>query len=106
MTRDELTDRVLELFPPLAEVKPWEWAETDEGEPVVMIEAHATLHRPRQRRDRPDRADPEHDDHRRLADRAGRPLRPGGADGRPDRDGGGRAGEEQLSAVGCRPGAA
>ena len=26
MTRDELTDRVIELFPPLAEVKPWEWA--------------------------------------------------------------------------------
>ncbi len=43
MTRDELTDRVLELFPPLAEVKPWDWAETDEGEPVVMIETHATF---------------------------------------------------------------
>ena len=43
MTRDELTDRVIELFPPLAEVKPWEWAETDEGEPVVMIERHATF---------------------------------------------------------------
>jgi hypothetical protein len=43
MTRDELSDRVLELFPPLAEVEPWEWAETDEGEPVVMIEAHATF---------------------------------------------------------------
>jgi hypothetical protein len=43
MTRDELTDRITELFPPLAEVKPWEWAETDEGEPVVMIERHATF---------------------------------------------------------------
>ena len=43
MTRDELTDRVLELFPPLAEVKPWEWNETDECEPVVMIERHATF---------------------------------------------------------------
>ena len=43
MTRDELTARVTELFPPLAEVKPWEWAETEEGEPVVMIEAHATF---------------------------------------------------------------
>lgn len=43
MTRDELTDRVIELFPPLAEVKPWDWAEPDEGEPVVMMERHATF---------------------------------------------------------------
>ena len=43
MTRDELSARVLELFPPLAEVEPWDWTETDEGEPVVMIEAHATF---------------------------------------------------------------
>ena len=43
MTRDELTDRVIELFPPLAEVKPWTWDETDEHEPVVMIERHATF---------------------------------------------------------------
>ena len=43
MTRDELTNRVIELFPPLAQVKPWEWAETDEGEPVVCIERHATF---------------------------------------------------------------
>ena len=43
MTRDELTNRVLELFPPLAEVEPWEWAETDEGEPVVVIERHASF---------------------------------------------------------------
>ena len=43
MTRDELTDRVIELFPPLVQVKPWEWAETDEGEPVVCIERHATF---------------------------------------------------------------
>jgi hypothetical protein len=45
MTREELCDRVLELFPPLAEVEPWEWAETPDGEPVVLIERH--LHRPR-----------------------------------------------------------
>jgi hypothetical protein len=43
MTRDQLTARVIELFPPLAEVKPWEWAETDEGEPVVVIERHASF---------------------------------------------------------------
>jgi hypothetical protein len=43
MTRDELTDRVLELFPPLANVTPWEWDETEEGEPVVMVEANATF---------------------------------------------------------------
>ena len=43
MTRDDLTNRVLELFPPLADVKPWDWAETDEGEPIVMIERHATF---------------------------------------------------------------
>ena len=30
-------------FPPLAEVEPWDWGETDEGEPVVMIERHATF---------------------------------------------------------------
>ena len=42
-TRAELTERVIELFPPLVEVKPWDWAETDEGEPVVMIERHATF---------------------------------------------------------------
>jgi hypothetical protein len=43
MTRDDLAHRVIELFPPLAEVKPWEWAETDEGEPVVLVENHATF---------------------------------------------------------------
>jgi hypothetical protein len=43
MTRDQLTNRVLELFPKLAEVRPWEWAETEEDEPVVMIEKHATF---------------------------------------------------------------
>ena len=37
MTREELTERVTELFPPLAEVTPWDWAETDEGEPVVVV---------------------------------------------------------------------
>jgi hypothetical protein len=34
---------VIELFPPLAEVKPSEWAETEEAEPVVCIEHHATF---------------------------------------------------------------
>ena len=43
MTRDELTDRIVALFPPLADVEPWEWAETEEGEPVVLIEKHATF---------------------------------------------------------------
>jgi hypothetical protein len=43
MTRDELTDRILELFPQLAEVEPWERAETEEDEPVVMIERHASF---------------------------------------------------------------
>ena len=43
MTRDELTHRVLQLFPPLAEVKPWDWGETDEGEPVVVVERHASF---------------------------------------------------------------
>jgi hypothetical protein len=43
MTRDDLTHRVLELFPPLGEVEPWEWAETEEAEPVVMVEQHATF---------------------------------------------------------------
>jgi hypothetical protein len=43
MTRDELTKRVLELFPKLAEVEPWEWAETEDDEPVVMVENHATF---------------------------------------------------------------
>ena len=43
MTRDELTSRVIELFPPLADVEPWSWAETDEGEPVVVVEAYASF---------------------------------------------------------------
>ena len=43
MTREELTERVTELFPPLAEVTPWDWAETDEGEPVVVVERHASF---------------------------------------------------------------
>jgi hypothetical protein len=34
---------VIELFPPLAEVKPWDWGETDQGEPVVVVEAHASF---------------------------------------------------------------
>jgi hypothetical protein len=43
MTREELTDRILELFPALAEVEPWEWNETEDSEPVVMIEGYATF---------------------------------------------------------------
>jgi hypothetical protein len=43
MTREELTDRVLELFPKLAEVEPWEWNETEDSEPVVMIEHRVTF---------------------------------------------------------------
>jgi hypothetical protein len=43
MTRDELTERVVELFPPLAEVKPWHLGETDEGEPVVAVERRASF---------------------------------------------------------------
>ena len=43
MTRDELTNRVTGLFPPLAEIEDWQWAETDEDEPVVMIERHASF---------------------------------------------------------------
>jgi hypothetical protein len=39
--RADLTNRVTELFPALAEVEPWEWAETEESEPVVCIEHHA-----------------------------------------------------------------
>ena len=31
------------VFPPLGEVEPWEWAETEEAEPVVCIEHHATF---------------------------------------------------------------
>jgi hypothetical protein len=33
----------LELFPPLGEVEPWEWAETEKGEPVLCVERHATF---------------------------------------------------------------
>jgi hypothetical protein len=43
MTRDELTHRILELFPQLAEIEPWDWAETEDDQPVVMIEKHATF---------------------------------------------------------------
>lgn len=43
MTRDQLTDRITELFPPLAEVEPWDWNETEDDEPVAMIEKHATF---------------------------------------------------------------
>jgi hypothetical protein len=43
MTRKELNLRILELFPQLAKVEDWQWDETDEGEPVVMVEANAAF---------------------------------------------------------------
>jgi hypothetical protein len=43
MTPAELTERITELSPPLAEVKPWDWTETDEGEPMVVVERHASF---------------------------------------------------------------
>lgn len=43
MSRDELTDRILELFPPLADVAPWDWDETEAGEPIVLIEMNASF---------------------------------------------------------------
>ena len=30
-------------IPPQAEVEPWDWGETDEGEPVLMVERSATF---------------------------------------------------------------
>ena len=33
MRRLSLTDRILDLLPSLAEVRPWDWGETEEGEP-------------------------------------------------------------------------
>jgi hypothetical protein len=41
MTREELNLRILELFPKLAEVEDWDWAETEDDEPVVMVENRA-----------------------------------------------------------------
>ncbi len=83
MTQQELTDRVLELFPPLAGVKPWQWAETEQGEPVAVIERYASF-------TGLDGGDvdltapiPKHGEDRRLADRPERPRRPDGPDGRP-----------------------
>lgn len=38
MTRDELSKRIEELFPQLADVEEREWTETPEGEPFVLIE--------------------------------------------------------------------
>jgi hypothetical protein len=43
MTRDELTDRILELFPPLGDVGEWRWDQTEAGEPITMIESHASF---------------------------------------------------------------
>jgi hypothetical protein len=38
-----IPDRICELFPPLAEVKPWDGAQTDEGGQVVVVERHASF---------------------------------------------------------------
>jgi len=38
MTREQLSDRIEELFPPLADVEDREWTETPAGEPFVLIE--------------------------------------------------------------------
>ena len=43
MTRDELTDRILALSPPLADVEDWRWDETEVGEPIVLIENNASF---------------------------------------------------------------
>ncbi len=43
MTRDELTARILELFPPLADVEDWRWDKTEAGEPIVLIEMNASF---------------------------------------------------------------
>lgn len=43
MTRDELTERILELFPTLGEVEDWRWDETEAGEPIVLIEMNASF---------------------------------------------------------------
>lgn len=43
MTRDELTDRILELYPPLGDVEDWRWDETEAGEPIVLIEMHGSF---------------------------------------------------------------
>ncbi len=41
MTRDELIDRIEELFPQLADVEEREWTETPAGEPFVVIDQWA-----------------------------------------------------------------
>jgi hypothetical protein len=94
MARNELTARVLELFPPLAEVEPWEWGETDEGEPVVLVERRCTF--TGLQSGGVDLTAPIPNTSQIGADRCERPLRPGRLDGRSAREGGGRAGEEQL----------
>ena len=103
MTRDELTDRVTELFPPLAEVEPWQWAETEEGEPVVVVERYASF-------TGLDGGDvdltapiPEHVEDRRLADRHEQPLQARGVGRRSAREGG-RAGSAQLMRAGAGTG--
>jgi hypothetical protein len=50
MPREQLIARVLDLYPQLAEVEPWQWSETEQGEPVALIEGH-DLHRARRGRE-------------------------------------------------------
>ena len=43
MTRAELTDRILELSPPLGDVEDWYWDETEAGAPIVTIGNYNTF---------------------------------------------------------------
>ena len=43
MTRAELTDRILELTPPLRDVEGWDWDETEAGGPIVTIGNYNTF---------------------------------------------------------------
>ena len=45
MTRDELSDRILGLFPPLGNVGDWRWDETGAGEPIDTDRDERVLHR-------------------------------------------------------------
>jgi hypothetical protein len=43
MTRDQLTERILELFPPLGDVEDCRWGDTEAGEQIVLIEMNASF---------------------------------------------------------------
>ena len=43
MDKKDLNLRILELFPQLAKAEDWQWDETEDGEPVVMVEANANF---------------------------------------------------------------